>query len=164
MTEVARRLRMRAEVTQSPVRPPVSDPSSVTNKNELILNAKRASSDINLSDHQKTLNKILHRRRHTSERLVTTPRSGVLTSDTRWVSSEALTIPWSAEDKWWLTGTKSFSFLDTQPRVFGSKTVFLIGKKLPKSESDLTISQHKPKALNVVKMSRRSTLYLSTPV
>lgn len=155
---------MRTEDTLTSPRPPLSDPNSGNNKHELILNAKRASSDINLSDHQKTLEKILHRSRHTSERLLVTPQSEVLTTDMRWVSSEALTRPWSAEDKWWLTGDKSFNLLDTQPRVFGSKTIFLIGQKLPKSESDLTLSQPKPKALNVVKKSRSSTLYLSTPV
>ena len=152
---------MRIEDTPTSPRPLLSDPSS---KHELILNANRASSDNNLSDHQKTLEKILHRSRHTSERLLTTPQSEVLTTDMRWVSSEALTRPWSAEDKWWLTGDQSVNLLDTQPRVFGSKTIFLIGQKLPKSESDLTLSQSKPKALNVVKKSRSSTLYLSTPV
>ena len=152
---------MRIEDTPTSPRPPLSDPSF---KHELILNANRASSDNNLSDHQKTLEKILHRSRHTSERLLTTPRSEVLTTDMRWVSSEALTRPWSAEDKWWLSGDKSVNLLDTQPRVFGSKTIFLIGQKLPKSESDLTLSQSKPKALNVVKKSSSTLFYLSTPV
>merc|ERR1712029_590881 len=99
-------------------------------------------------------------------RLVTTPRSpDVLTTDMRGVSSEALTRPWSAEDKWWLTGAKSVNFLETKPRVFGSKTVFLIGQKLPKSESDLTLSHHNTISMNMVKKSRSSsTFYLSTPV
>ena len=112
-----------------------SDDSSVTNKNEPSLNSKRASSDVNLSDHQRTLNKILQRRRHTSERLVTvtTPLSSeVLTTDTSWVSSETLTRPWAVEHKWWLSGATSVNFLDTKPRVFGSKTVFLIGQKSSK--------------------------------
>ena len=110
-----------------------SDDSSVTNKNEPSLNSKRASSDVNLSDHQRTLNKILQRRRHTSERLVTvTTVTDVLTTDTSWVSSEALTRPWVVEHKWWLSGATSINFLDTKPRVFGSKTVFLIGQKSSK--------------------------------
>ena len=156
---------MRTEDKLTSPQPRSNDDSSVSNKTELILNSKRASSDDNLSDHQKTLNKILQRRRHTSERLVTTPRSpDVLTTDTRWVSSEALTRPWSAEDKWWLTGAKSVNFLETKPRVFGSKTVFLIGQKLPKSESDLTLSHHNTISMNMVKKSRSSTFYLSTPV
>jgi len=156
---------MRTEDQLTSARPPPSDDSSVTNKNELSLNSKRASSDDNLSDHQKTLNKILQRRRHTSERLVTNPRSpDVLTTDTRWVSSEALTRPWAVEDKWWLSGATSVNFLDTKPRVFGSKTVFLIGQKLPKSESDLTLSQYNPIAMPMVKKSRSSTFFLSTPV
>lgn len=160
--EVARRLRMRTEDQLTSA----SDDSSVTNKNEPSLNSKRASSDVNLSDHQRTLNKILQRRRHTSERLVTvTTVTDVLTTDTSWVSSEALTRPWVVEHKWWLSGATFINFLDTKPRVFGSKTVFLIGQKLPKSKSDLTLSQHNnPIAMPMVKKSRSSTFYLSTPV
>ena len=127
--EVARRLRMRTEDQLTSA----SDDSSVTNKNEPSLNSKRASSDVNLSDHQRTLNKILQRRRHTSERLVTvTTVTDVLTTDTSWVSSETLTRPWAVEHKWWLSGATSVNFLDTKPRVFGSKTVFLIGQKSSK--------------------------------
>ena len=98
-------------------------------------NSKKASSNVNLKNHQKTLNKILQRRKHTSERLVTvtTPLSSeVLTTDTSWVSSETLTRPWAVEHKWWLSGATSVNFLDTKPRVFGSKTVFLIGQKSSK--------------------------------
>ena len=124
---------MRTEDQLTSARPPPSDDSSVTNKNELSLNSKRASSDVNLSDHQRTLNKILQRRRHTSERLVTvTTVTDVLTTDTSWVSSEALTRPLVVEHKWWLSGATSINFLDTKPRVFGSKTVFLIGQKSSK--------------------------------
>ena len=53
-----------------------------------------------LSDHEKTLKKILNRRRHLSERLTTSsrPNTPFLDNfpivDTRWLSSEALTHPW----------------------------------------------------------------------
>jgi len=151
MEEVARRL------DQSLPRPPWDrSPGLNHNSKELIQSVKRASSDENtLSDHQQTLSKILNRARHTSER---TPASGhfeVLAMDTRWASSEAL-----PRDMWRLASSSSVNFLDTKPRVFGSKTVFLIDRKVPKSESDRTLSQ----TMAFKAPSRSSTLYLSTPV
>jgi hypothetical protein len=57
--------------------------------------------------------------------------------DRKWLSSDHLVAPpWIVEDRWWLNGRVS-PFLDTDSQVFGRKKVFLIDRKLPKSESDL---------------------------
>ena len=58
------------------------------------------------------------------------------TSDSRWLSSERLTEPWTTEEKWWLSRNND-TFLDTNSRVFGRKKIYLVDKKLPKSENDI---------------------------
>lgn len=92
--------------------------------------------------HEQTLAKILNRKRHLSERICFSRPLTPLENhnmDTRWISSESLTHPWVAEDKWWLSNP-SYTILDTNPRVFGRKKVFLIDKKYPRSENNLSIS------------------------
>ena len=98
-----------------------------------------------LSSHQLTMARILNRGPDPREerRCRTRPATPLSLPplDTRWVSSEALTRPWLPEaDRWWLDRLPD-SILHTQPRVFGRKTIFLVDKKLPKSESDLTMSK-----------------------
>ena len=98
-----------------------------------------------LSSHQLTMARILNRGPDPREerRCRTRPATPLSLHplDTRWVSSEALTRPWLPEaDRWWLDRLPD-SILHTQPRVFGRKTIFLVDKKFPKSESDLTISK-----------------------
>ena len=44
------------------------------------------------------------------------------------------------EEKWWLA-TISQTILDTKPRVFGHRKIFLIDKKYPHSENNLTIGK-----------------------
>jgi len=56
--------------------------------------------------------------------------------DNRWLSSERLTEPWTIEEKWWLSRYND-TFLDTDSRVFGRKKIYLVDKKLPKSENDI---------------------------
>ena len=97
-----------------------------------------------LSSHQLTMARILNRgpdprgQRRCRTRPATPLSHPPL--DTRWVSSEALTRPWLPEaDRWWLDRLPD-TILHTQPWVFGRKTIFLVDKKFPKSESDLTIS------------------------
>ena len=98
-----------------------------------------------LSSHQLTMARILNRgpdprgQRRCRTRPATPLSHPPL--DTRWVSSEALTRPWLPEaDRWWLDRPPD-TILHTQPRVFGRKTIFLVDKKFPKSESYLTISK-----------------------
>ena len=57
-------------------------------------------------------------------------------TDSRWLSSERLTEPWTTEEKWWLSRNND-NFLDTDSRVFGRKKIYLVDKKVPKSESDV---------------------------
>lgn len=57
-------------------------------------------------------------------------------ADSRWLSSERLTEPWTTEEKWWLSRNND-NFLDTDSRVFGRKKIYLVDKKVPKSESDV---------------------------
>ena len=98
-----------------------------------------------LSSHQLTMARILNRGPDPrGERRCRTRPATPLSQpplDTRWVSSEALTRPWLPEaDRWWLDRPPD-TILHTQPWVFGRKTIFLVDKKLPKSESDLTMSK-----------------------
>ena len=65
--------------------------------------------------------------------------------DRRWVSSEHLVEPWLVEDRWWLGG-RCDSFLDTGTMVFGQKKIFLIDRKPPKSEGDLSRTAVKAEA------------------
>lgn len=75
-------------------------------------------------------------------------------SDTRWLSSEHLTEPWTMEEKWWLSRTND-TFLDTNSRVFGRKKVYLVDKKVLKSENDICT----PKVEEV-----RNKIVRSTPI
>ena len=107
--------------------------------------SKAAGGRRSLSSHQLTMARILNRGPDPrGERRCRTRPATPLTQppqDTQWVSSEALTRPWLPEaDRWWLDRPPD-SILHTQPRVFGRKTIFLVDKKFPKSESDLTISK-----------------------
>ena len=111
---------------------------------DAVCDALAAISDNNVVDdgHEQTLAKILRRKRHLSERIYySRPLTPVdnLKMDTRWISSESLTHPWIVEDKWWLSNPPC-TILDTTPRVFGRKKVFLIDKKYPQSENNLSIS------------------------
>lgn len=89
-----------------------------------------------------TIDRILNRPRDKtwmgSDRFI---RSGSRVSDykpadSRWLSSERLTEPWTTEEKWWLSRNND-TFLDTDTRVFGRKKIYLVDKKAPKSESDV---------------------------
>lgn len=84
------------------------------------------------------LDRILNRPHHNSARFI---RSSSRTSDykpadNRWLSSERLTEPWTTEEKWWLSRNND-TFLDTDSRVFGRKKIYLVDKKVPKSENDI---------------------------
>ena len=94
------------------------------------------TSDTMQSEHEKTLAKILSRRRHFSDRTLYKSYSlsandnDLKTLDSRWISSENLLRPWHHEDKWWLSSSHLHDcLLDTSPRVFGRKKVFLIERK-----------------------------------
>ena len=90
-------------------------------------------SDVRQSDHEKTLAKILNRKRHFSDRTLyrTYSHTEPDLKDTRWVSSETLLHPWRCEDRWWLAFSQPNIILDTEPRVFGRKKVYLIQRRNP---------------------------------
>jgi len=95
-----------------------------------------------ISDHDLTMSNILNRGKHFSRQRQTqsrpvTPIEDFKPIDLRWISDETLTYPLQNEDKWWLSGGVPESFLDTRAKVFGRKTVFLVDKKIQKSENDL---------------------------
>jgi len=122
----------------------ISDSDTTLPKKNTACKKETNLNESHLSDHEKTLKKILNRRRHLSERLTTsrpnTPLENFPFVDTRWLSSEELTHPWHYEEKWWLA-TISQTILDTKPRVFGHRKIFLIDKKYPHSENNLTIGK-----------------------
>jgi len=110
------------------------------------VNGKRSVSSNRVTDeimalghlNEDPLDRILNRPRDNSARFI---RSSSRTSDykpadNRWLSSERLTEPWTTEEKWWLSRNND-TFLDTDSRVFGRKKIYLVDKKVPKSENDI---------------------------
>lgn len=110
------------------------------------MNGKRSVSSNRVTDeimalghaNEDPLDRILNRPRDNSARFI---RSNSRTSDhkpadNRWLSSERLTEPWTTEEKWWLSRNND-TFLDTDSRVFGRKKIYLVDKKVPKSENDI---------------------------
>ena len=76
----------------------ISDRDTTLPKGNNVYEKATNLNESHLSDHEKTLKKILNRRRHLSERLTTsrpnTPLENFPFVDTRWLSSEELTHPW----------------------------------------------------------------------
>ena len=115
------------------------------------MNGKRSQSSNRVTDEimalghisdDDTIDKILNRSRDKSwlgsDRFIRSSSrvSDYKPADSRWLSSERLTEPWTTEEKWWLSRNND-NFLDTDSRVFGRKKIYLVDKKVPKSESDV---------------------------
>jgi len=115
------------------------------------VNGKRSQSSNRVTDEimalghisdDDTIDKILNRSRDKSwlgsDRFIRSSSrvSDYKPADSRWLSSERLTEPWTTEEKWWLSRNND-NFLDTDSRVFGRKKIYLVDKKVPKSESDV---------------------------
>ena len=115
------------------------------------MNGKRSQSSNRVTDEimalghisdDDTIDKILNRSRDKSwlgsDRFIRSSSrvSDYKPTDSRWLSSERLTEPWTTEEKWWLSRNND-TFLDTDSRVFGRKKIYLVDKKVPKSESDV---------------------------
>ena len=115
------------------------------------MNGKRSQSSNRVTDEimalghisdDDTIDRILNRSRDKSwlgsDRFIRSSSrvSDYKPTDSRWLSSERLTEPWTTEEKWWLSRNND-NFLDTDSRVFGRKKIYLVDKKVPKSESDV---------------------------
>ena len=115
------------------------------------MNGKRSQSSNRVTDEimalghisdDDTIDRILNRSRDKSwlgsDRFIRSSSrvSDYKPADSRWLSSERLTEPWTTEEKWWLSRNND-NFLDTDSRVFGRKKIYLVDKKVPKSESDV---------------------------